>query len=54
MFAHPDGWDVHVDIRSSLLGDVLSALHQCLQVNSIPLVRVTVDDRTYAMEPTRQ
>jgi hypothetical protein len=44
------GWNVHVDIRSRWLGDVLTALHACLVENEIPRVRVTVDDKTYAME----
>ena len=48
----PAGWDLHVVIRSGLLGDVLAALHDCLVENGIALVRVTVDDRTYAMEPS--
>jgi hypothetical protein len=45
------GWDVHVDIRSRSLGDVLSALHQCVVENEIKLVRIKIDDRTYLMEP---
>jgi len=45
-----DGWDVDVEIRSRSLGDVLGALHQCLTDNEIPLVRVALDGRTYAME----
>jgi hypothetical protein len=45
------GWDVHVDIRSRSLGDVLSALHQCVLENDIKLVRIKIDDRTYVMEP---
>ena len=46
-----EGWDVHVDIRSRSLGDVLSALHECLVENEITLVRIKIDDRTYLMEP---
>lgn len=45
------GWNVHVDIRSRSLGDVLSALHECMVENEIPLVRLKIDDRTYVMEP---
>jgi hypothetical protein len=45
------GWDVHVDIRSRSLCDVLSALHECVLENDIKLVRVKIDDRTYLMEP---
>jgi hypothetical protein len=45
------GWDVHVDIRSRWPGDVLTALHECLVENDIPQVGVTVDGKTYAMEP---
>ena len=44
-------WDVHVDIRSRSLDGVLTALHDCLRDNGIPQVRVTVDDKTYSMEP---
>jgi len=46
------GWDVHVDIRSRSLGDVLSALHECVLENEIKAVRIKIDDRTYLMEPT--
>jgi hypothetical protein len=45
------GWEVHVDIRSRSLGDVLSALHECVVENEIKLVRIKIDDRTYLMEP---
>ena len=45
------GWDVHVEIRSRSLGDVLSALHECLSENEIKLVRIEIDDRSYLMEP---
>ena len=45
------GWDVQVDIRSRSLGDVLSALHECMVENAIPVVRVKIDNRTYVMEP---
>jgi hypothetical protein len=47
----PSAWELHVTIRSGSLGDVMAALHDCLVENEIPLVRVTVDGRTYAMEP---
>jgi hypothetical protein len=43
-------WDVYVESRSLAIGEVLSALHRCLGDNDIPLVRVTIDGRTYAME----
>ena len=43
-------WDVSVESRSLAIGEVLSALHRCLADNQIPLVRVTIDGRTYAME----
>ena len=43
-------WDVHVDLRSRSLGDVLTALHSCLVENEIARVHVTVDGKTYAME----
>jgi hypothetical protein len=46
-----EGQDVLVDIRSRSLGDVLSALHQCMLENEIALVRIEIDDRTYLMEP---
>ena len=45
------GWDVHVDIRSRSLGDVLTALHECIVENEIKLVRIKIDDRSYLMEP---
>jgi hypothetical protein len=45
-----EAWDVHVGIWSRSLGDVLTALHECLLENEIPQVRVTVDGKTYAME----
>jgi hypothetical protein len=45
-----DAWDVHVGISSGSLGDVLTALHECLLENEIRQVRVTVDGKTYAME----
>src|ERR1044072_5373012 len=44
-------WDVHVDIRSRSLGDVLSALHDCISENEIKLVRISIDERSYLMEP---
>lgn len=43
-------WDVHVDIRSRALGDLLTALHECLVTNEIAQVRITVDGKPYAME----
>jgi ribulose bisphosphate carboxylase small subunit len=43
-------WDVHVDIRFHWRGDVLTALHDCMVENEIRLVRVTVDEKVYAME----
>jgi hypothetical protein len=46
-----EGREVTVDIRSRSLGDVLSALHECMVENEIPLVHVKIDERTYAMEP---
>ena len=49
--AQIEGWNVHVDIRSRSLGDVLSALHECMVENAIPLVRLKIDDRSYVMEP---
>jgi hypothetical protein len=45
------GWDVHLDVRSRSLGDVLSALHECIIENEIKLVRIKIDDRSYLMEP---
>ena len=45
------GWDVHVDIQSRSLGDVLSALHECIIENEIKLLRLKIDDRWYLMEP---
>jgi len=45
------GWDVHVDIRSRSVGDVLSALQECIVENEIRLVRLKIDDRWYLMEP---
>ena len=45
------GWDVHVDIQSRSLGDVLSALHECFVENEIKLVRIEIDHRSYLMEP---
>jgi hypothetical protein len=44
------GWDVRVEIRPRALGDVLSALHACLLENEIPLVRLTIEGKSYAME----
>jgi len=49
--AKVEGRDVLVDIMSRSLGDVLSALHQCMVENQIALVRIQIDDRTYLMEP---
>ena len=49
--AKVEGRHVHVDIRSRSLGDVLSALHECMVDNEIRLVRIKIDDRTYLMEP---
>lgn len=49
-----DGRDVKVDIRSRSLGDVLSALHECMIENEITLVSIKIDDRTYLMEPAPQ
>ena len=51
MEATVTGWEVHVDIRSRSLGDVLSALHDCINENEIKLVRITIDNRSYLMEP---
>jgi hypothetical protein len=45
-------WDINVESRSLAIGDVLSTLHKCLANNHIPLVRVTIEGRTYAMEQT--
>lgn len=41
------GWDVHVKSRSLAIGELITALHQCLAENDIPLVSVTIDGRTY-------
>ena len=49
--AQVEGRDVLVDIMSRSLGGVLSALHDCIAENEIPLVRIKIDDRTYLMEP---
>ena len=49
--ANATGWDVHLDIRSRSLGDVLSALHDCISENEIKFVRIKIDDRSYMMEP---
>ena len=49
--ARVEGWDVHVDIGSRAVGDVLRALHECIVENEIKLVRITIDDRSYLMEP---
>jgi hypothetical protein len=46
----PGGWDVHVPIRPHALNDLLSALHICLVENEIPMVRLRIDEKTYAME----
>jgi hypothetical protein len=46
------GWDVHLDLRSRSVGDALSALHECVVENEIKLVRITIDDTTYLMEPS--
>jgi hypothetical protein len=48
--AKVDGLDVMVDIRSRSLGEVLSALHECMAENEIALVRIKIDDRAYMME----
>lgn len=45
------GWDVDVASRSLAIGELLTALHQCLEDHAISLVHVTIDERTYAMEP---
>lgn len=45
-------WDVHVALWAGSLGDVLTALHECLLENEIPQVRVTVEGKAYAMEAT--
>lgn len=44
-------WTVAVD-RDANLPEILSALETCLAENGIGSARVTVDDRTYVMEPT--
>lgn len=44
-------WDVNVTSRSLAIGELLTALHQCLEEHAISLVHVTIDGRTYAMEP---
>ena len=49
--AKVEGRDVEVDIMSRSLGDVLSALHECMVENEIRLVRIQIDDSTYLMEP---
>lgn len=49
--AQVEGREVKVDIRSRSLGDVLSALHECMVENEIRLVRIKIDDQTYLMEP---
>ena len=45
-----DGWIVSVLTSTLKLADVLSALRDCLVEQQIPLVRVTIDGKTYAME----
>jgi hypothetical protein len=40
-------WDVHVASRSLAIGELITALHNCLAENDIPLVSVTIDGRTY-------
>ncbi len=40
-------WDVHVESRSLAIGELITALHRCLEENDIPLVSVTIDGRTY-------
>ena len=45
-------WDVHVRIPAGGLNTILSALHDCLVANDITMVRLTIDDKTYAMEAT--
>jgi len=44
------GWIVNVETSTVELTDVLSALRNCLVENDIPLVRVEIDGKTYAME----
>ena len=45
-----DGWEVHVPVGPRI-GELLSALQACLVENDISLVRLTLDGKTYAMEP---
>ena len=40
-------WDVHVESRSLAIGELITALHECLAENTIPHVSVTIDGRTY-------
>lgn len=40
-------WDVQVESRSLVIGELITALHKCLAENDIPLVNVTIDGRTY-------
>jgi hypothetical protein len=47
-----DGWIVNVEASTVELADVLSALRDCLVEQKIPLVRVAIDGKTYAMEAT--
>jgi hypothetical protein len=51
---HTEGgaWNVHVDISSASLGDLLAALHKCLEENDIRFATMMLDERTYAIEAT--
>jgi hypothetical protein len=44
------GWEVHVPIGTRI-GEILTALQACLIENNIRVVRLTLDGKTYAMEP---
>jgi hypothetical protein len=47
---YKDGWIVTVPTSTLELADVLSALRDCLVEQQIPLVRVAIDGKAYAME----